>query len=483
LAGEETPPLWLAGGPLKPRDQVSKEVPPLKIERQPGKTKVYTPGGAVILPGEPPENEIRDNPVVKYLLQKKSTPTSPTEKLAPGNVLSAVLPDGIVLGATGPVGPGEPGGGPFVIVSSTGKVSFFGTKTLKKPLSLVGTFNLPTFGDHEAGLGLSWKVPSPAGDILFFINARQSAATVGSLVAALRDRGSTVHKVTLNFGAAVSGSDAALSLASKALPVPAAATAATLYAAADKGGVDAWIGLAWSAVAKFKGGRLTSVSISGVEIPVDKLGAVFGERLKKERRSPTLLPNRGSSTVARFNDWVQLVYGQSPWDVGYSAINRPWRGQGSSEPPPLLTDKGGVNVLNHGHPVTSVTEPVYELATQYGVLSPYTPIKSNAQAGKIIDETLIKIHRKSPKKYREAVLRLLNPYELNFGSVALQQVYKKWFLSPAYRQQVNKERIALGLAPLPEPGHRPADFQDVRDIFSGKSRPDLTKEEPIPISY
>jgi hypothetical protein len=482
----------LAGGPLKPRDQVPKKVPPLSIEREPHSTVVKTPNGTVRLPGHPNVEAILENPVVKYLLRpEKPTQTSPTKKLTPGNVLSAVLPDGIVLGATGPVPPAvAEGGGPFVIVSSTGKVSFFGTKTLKKPLSIVGTFNVPNVGDNEAGLGLSWKVPSPAGDILFFLNARQNRLTVSSLIRALRDRGTTEHRVTLNVGAAISGSDAALLAAMKTLPGPAAATAATLHAVADKGGVDAWIGLAWSAVAKFKGGRLTSVSISGVEIPVDKIGAVFGERLNKERRSPTLLPNRGSSAVARFNDWVQLVYGQSPWNVGFSAIDRyagPLRGPSSSEyPPPRLTDKGGVNVLNHGHPVTSVTEPIYELATQYGVLSPYTPITSNAQAGQIIDATLIEAHRRSPTKYREAVLRLLNPYELNFGSVALQQVYKKWFLSADYRQQVNKERIALGLAPLPEPRKdiRPADFQEVRDAFAGKFRiPDLTKEERVPISY
>jgi hypothetical protein len=364
------------------------------------------------------------------------------------NIGEILKPDAIVIGEThGPALAGDAlKGGNFALFSTKdGSATYFGAKPLralpdiptpfgpaKGGVALVGTRNQ---GGDEGGVGVSYKFPTPAGDVLLFVNGRQDAATAGGLAEALAGKpGDGQTKVSVNIGAAYSASDGALIAASGSLP-----GAVAIKAGADLANIDGWIGVGYRGVATFEEGQLKSVNISGVEIPIGDLGAKLGEQAQAQRQKPTLIPNRGSSQIASLNDTLLAVYGQSPWDIAHSAKKKTENGA-------TQVLNGTVDVLNHGNSVVAVAEPIYELGVKYGELGVGERIGSNAEAGQIVQNILKKAAAESPTAYFEALSRLNNKYDLNFGSLELQTIQQAY----------------------PQP--RPQDYEYVRDVFEGQYR-------------
>lgn len=386
-------------------------------------------------------------------------------------------PDAIVFGESHKLSNGLRGGNFGLISTTDGSVSYFGAKPIGQvnlgPLGNAGVSVVGTNGSRgdEAGVGLTWKVPTPAGDLLMFANVRQDGATVGNLLDNIQGKGQGTFTASVNVGAAYSVSDgAALALSNSAAPGSGVVTAAALELA----GADAWVGVGYRGTATFEGGQLKSINISGVEIPADKFGEVFGGAVQQQRQSPTLIPNMGSNQIASLNDDIQLAFGQSPWDVGFSAQKRDSAGA-------LEIRNGSTDVRNHGNHTTAVTEPVYELGVKYGALAPGQRITSNAQAGQVIDQTLNRALANDERneasgqnttEYLNGLNRLMNPYNLSFGSQHLESAYQSFNASGASQSLTNGSRALQGLNPLPVSGQtpRPQDYQQVRDIFQGELR-------------
>lgn len=210
----------------------------------------------------------------------------------PNQFLDVIAPDALVFGETHLNIPGTGGrfsGGNFGLVSlEDGSRTYFGAKPIPGipklefgPVSLgasvVGSNNVN--GD-EAGIGLSGKVPTPGGDVLVFINARQDVATGGNAIDnIIGNPGSGQQTVSINFGAAYSVSDGsilALSTANPAMGIPAAL-------AADLSGSDAWFGAAWRGTATFNDGELESINVSGQEIKGDQLRDFLSNAVRQQR--------------------------------------------------------------------------------------------------------------------------------------------------------------------------------------------------------
>jgi hypothetical protein len=429
-------------------------------------------------------------------MRANQTATVQLANNALANIGEILKPDAIVYGETHgatPLGIIGRGGNFGLISTKDGSQTYFGTQLLRPlppiptPLgparggiSLVGTNG--GRGD-ESGLGVAYKFPTPAGELLFFINGRQDAATGGNLIDALQGNAQGTVTASVNLGVAYSLSDGAATGIGAIFGGPIGANIGRLVA--DGTGADAWVGAAWRGSATFENGQLKSINISGVEIPAADIGNALGDQVQRQRQSPTLIPNRGSNEIASLNDNIQLLFGQSPWDVGHSAIKRDARG--------AVEVRGGtVDVRNHGNSITALTEPFYELGVKYGALRPGEKITSNAQAGQIADrvldsalqlDQLNKVKGISSQNYVTALNRLTNPYQLNFGSQQLTNFYNSFNSSGANQTLTNTSRALQGLPQLPTATNGispPADRSSVRSIFQGALRwpDDLSSQVP-----
>ena len=422
------------------------------------------------------------------------------------NAFELIKPDAIAFGEThGPTPWGNVlRGGNFGLTNTqTGVTRYFGTQfirpappigKIKGAITVVGTMG---DGADQAGLGISYKMPTPWGDVLFFFNIRQDIATAQNLYKSLTEGqpiGLGSISVGATFGVVYSVSDGALELLKKAVAMPWIAGLATAAkAGADLTGTDAWLGGAWRATVRFDGGKIKSINISGLEVPIEKIADVFSEVLKKFRKTPPQVvekkrpqgppgfQNGGSAQIASKNADIAMAYGQSPWDVAFSTIKRNSRG--------ALEIRGGtINVLNHGNRTIAVAEPLYELGVKYNVLALNERIRSNADAGRVIDRVLLKAKQEDQYQqtqgvrsnfYMQALTALMNPYELDFGSTPLKKAYQAYKTNPKNQAAINALRKAQGLPPLPS--QRPEDDKVVRDIYAGKLRwkPDL-QAKPAP---
>lgn len=368
--------------------------------------------------------------------------------------LEIIIPDAVVFGETHNP-PGFPGlaGGNFVLINAkTGQPSYFGAKPVKKladielkdgtkipqGISIVGSANPDT---DEAGGGYTATFPTPIGKILFFANIRQDGLTAGKLAEKIAGKeGDGKFTVSVNVGAAYSVSDG-LTIASAGLNP---AFAGGLRTVTEATGGNLWAGVGYRAQATFENGQLSSLKIGGVDVPIEKLGEFLANQVEAQRKSPTLPPNFGSNEIASINDTTLAIYGQSPWDIGASAATF---GKG-----------GAYDVKNHGNAVTAVTEPIYELGVREGVIAPGQRIKSNAEAGSIINTVLNRIAEREgagSEAYGKAVERLSNPYDLTFGSLTLEA------LKPITFEQ------------------KPADYDFVRSVFEGEFRKDQIKQPSL----
>ena len=135
-----------------------------------------------------------------------------------------------------------------------------------------------------------------------------------------------------------------------------------------------------------------------------------------------------------------------------------------------------------------MAEPLYELGVKYNVLALNERIRSNADAGRVIDRVLLKAKQEDQYQqtqgvrsnfYMQALTALMNPYELDFGSTPLKKAYQAYKTNPKNQAAINALRKAQGLPPLPS--QRPEDDKVVRDIYAGKLRwkPDL-QAKPAP---
>lgn len=201
--------------------------------------------------------------------------------------LRLAIPDAAVFGETHSV-PGAMGrGGNFGLIdTSTGETTYFGTKPFTTVnLGPLGTASVSVVGTNngrgdEAGLGLTWKLPTPAGDLLVFANIRQDGATVGNLMDAIQGKGQKTFTASVNLGGCYSLSDGAATMLSNAA-IPGSGIAAAR--ALELIGADAWVGAAYRGTITFERGQLKSVNISGVEIPAARLGEILGGRLQGTR--------------------------------------------------------------------------------------------------------------------------------------------------------------------------------------------------------
>lgn len=396
-----------------------------------------------------------------------------------GKAAEILKPDAVVFGETHKVSPLLRGGNFGLISTQDGQVSYFGAKPTGQTVKLgpLGEANVSIVGNNgakgdEGGMGLTWRVPTPAGDILMFANARQDAATGGNLIDAIQGKAQGTVTVSMNIGAAYSVSDgAALLLSNTAAPGSGVVAAAAL----EMAGADAWLGVGYRGSATFENGSLKSLNISGVEIKPEDFGRVFGNAVQEARKSPPISPNLGSNAAATTNDAIQLAFGQSPWQVGLSATKRDAQGR-------IELNQGTVNVLNHGNTVTAVTEPVYELGVKYGAITPGQLITTNAQAGEVIDRVLDRAMSNDKARaaqgqppayeYSTALNRLMNPYKLDFGSKPMQSAYQDYDSSKTQRDLTNASRSLQGLQRLPIQGEqpKPSDYDTVRSVFQGEMR-------------
>jgi hypothetical protein len=418
----------------------------------------------------------------------KPTPLQSAGKTI-AQVADALTPSAIVLGGSHDLPVGGRAGNFTLIDRRTGNQTYFGTKPLSPriapelasgffnkfklggavpAISLVGT-NGAANGD-EAGLGLSWKVPTRAGDLLVFANLRQDRANLGNLIDTNQGKGDKSFTGSVNIGAAYSLSDGALIGLGTVAGGPVGNQLATM--AAPLTPVDAWAGAAYRGSMKFENGKPVSVTLNDIEIPFNKLPEVLGKAAEKTRQSPPLIANKGSSAIASKNDNIQLVFGQSPWDVGLAA-------QAKTKSGALAMSNGTVDVRNHGNSVTTLTEPVYELGVKHGALKPGQRIKNNQEAGAVIDKVLAQASAldqrnvalgKKSNAHTTARDKFMNPYFLSMGSKTLQMEYGLFQRSGAYQALTNGSRILQKLPMLPVGAQKPKDFAFVKSAFQGEMR-------------
>ncbi len=407
-----------------------------------------------------------------------------------GKVADALVPSAVVLGESHDLPLAAGRGGNFALIDRrTGEKTYFATKPispkypdgigapawLKKlslpgkvlpAVSIVGTNN----SSDEAGLGLSWKVSSKVGDVLVFANLRQDGLTVGNLMDNLQGKGQKSFTVSVNFGAALSVSDSAIIGVGAVAGGPVGSMLASEVVAPNTP-ADAWVGAAYRGSLTFENGKPTSATLNGIKIPFGELGQVLGKAAEKARQSPPLIANNGSNAIASYNDNLQLLFGQSPWDVGFAA-------QAKTKSGGLLMRNGTVDVRNHGNSVTALTEPVYELGVRFSALSPGQRIKTNKEAGAVIDHILTNARAvdqtnaaagKKSNEYEIARNKLMNPYFLDMGSKQLQMEHRLFQGSNAYQALTNGSRLLQKLQMLPV-GRTPKDAAFVKAAFQGDLR-------------
>lgn len=403
---------------------------------------------------------------------------------------TALKPKAVLFAETHRVGGFLSGGNAGFISLEDGSVSYFGLKPIGRadlgPLGEVGIGIVGTNNgtNDEAGLSVSTRIPTPAGDLLLFATLRQDGMTIGNLIDLAQGRIQNSVTVSLSLGVAYSVSDGALLLLANSAAPGAGVIASSATAML---GADAWLGLGYRGTVTFEGGKLKSFNINGIEIPAGQIGEVLGKQVQEARKSPPIGPNLGSNAIASRNDDIQYAFGQSPWQVGFSAQDRDSRGA-------LKIRDGTVDVLNHGNHTTALTEPVYELGVKYGALRPGQRITSNAQAGGVIDQVLNaalaldtsnKAKGAQTNNYLTALNRFQNAYNLDFGSAQLQAAQNSFNGSSAAQTMTNASRAMQGLAPLPIAGKtpRPADYNLVRGIFQGDLRytgDNPSRPQPLP---
>ncbi|WP_227270877.1 hypothetical protein [Roseobacter weihaiensis] len=210
------------------------------------------------------------------------------------DTIDVVLPDALVLGASGPRG------GTFGLESfATGEITSFNSLSLNGPgQSVVGTVALDQEGNikSEAGFGYAKKIEIPVlanTEALVFVNARSDSLPndlewkpdgSSGLIPDVKE-GETVT-VSVNVGGAYSVSDAAAATVYGAVGsalVPGSGGFATRLGAetANATKYDAWAGLAWRATATFDSEGLVSVKIGDTEIPAEEIGDFIGNVLGK----------------------------------------------------------------------------------------------------------------------------------------------------------------------------------------------------------
>jgi hypothetical protein len=202
-----------------------------------------------------------------------------------GDALSVLLPDAVVAGGTLDV-PFVGKIGAFGIFPSTdlADATFFGAKPVTGPVgtipftnspfavSLVGTYNSQGV---EVGVGIAGKIPTPAGDVFMFMNARE-----GNLQTLLEDSKKTPDRpitLSMNFGAALSVTD----LAARGVTVGTGGLAAPVVESFAQVG-DLWAGAAYRASVTVRNGEITGLKLSGVDIPLDQLGAFLGQKVTND---------------------------------------------------------------------------------------------------------------------------------------------------------------------------------------------------------
>lgn len=225
-------------------------------------------------------------------------------------VVDALLPDALVVGETHGNLPGVGDalkGGNFALYGfENNNLTYFGARPvrslppiptplgeIKQGISIVGTANA---GGQEGGLGYTAKVPTPAGDMLIFINGRSGDATLDRLLG-----GEGSGTVSVNLGAAYSATDGGIRLAAGTVP-----GAAFVAAAAERlSGFDGWVGAAYRATAMFDEGRLVSVKIGDVDLPIERLGEDFGLRPESGLDGPDISDNALAVGGILFNAFLE----------------------------------------------------------------------------------------------------------------------------------------------------------------------------------
>jgi hypothetical protein len=224
-------------------------------------------------------------------------------------LLRLIEPDATAFGITTAVGPGAPHG-QFVLRTASGAYASFSSKTVK-PLppvptphgeikhgfSVVGTIGQTADGGitDQSGAGYAAKIPTPMGDMLLFANLRQDWATIGNI---FQDRERHVVNVTLGFGYSVSDG-AAQVLAAK---FPKAGV--PLQAGLNASGTDAWMAAAYAGQLVIENGAPTAIIISGVEVPLDQIAALFGDEIESGAMSGAFLPEALNNSPLRDFDPV-----------------------------------------------------------------------------------------------------------------------------------------------------------------------------------
>ncbi|SNT10657.1 hypothetical protein SAMN06265795_11432 [Noviherbaspirillum humi] len=414
----------------------------------------------------------------------------------------AVTPAAVAIGETHGYNVAIPllhSGGNFALISTdNARVAYFGSKAVTDIPRVFGGWGVGVVGtawngNNQAGIGLSRKF----GDVFVFLNFRQDAIGVKQLLSPqqMMDR---IQKgnfmgLKITFGVCFSAPDAVIDAALNLIPNFGKVIAGARRAMAAK----PWVGLAWSVASlNYKNGKLESIKVGHLTIPMDNPTKALEQAANCPPVKPPprvrfpARPNRGDAAVASVNDSKAMLSGESPWRVGYLAIRRDGKD--------IRVRNGTIDVLNHGNRATAVTEPFYELGVAYRVIEPGYQIKNNADAGRIAEGILRKaqiaiqgakndVERQFfQRAYLMTLARLMNTYDLNFGSQLLGQAYRRIKAvnqagNPANMGQGRTDnwevsdligmRAELGLTPLLLPGDRPpADYKAIRHIFSGGTR-------------
>jgi hypothetical protein len=203
-----------------------------------------------------------------------------------------LIPDAVVVGESHNV-PGLPPGGNFALFdTNTGQPTYLGISPAAS-ITPTGTIRLGPLGEagvsvvgsnntnDEAGIGLSVKVPTPAGDMLIFVNLRQDALTAGTILDALQGKVQRSITLSANVGAAFSASDVGTLGLNAIAPGAGAATATALAAL----GADAWVGAAYRAQVVITPDGL-KFKISGQEISAAQLPQALAAALQQARTTP-----------------------------------------------------------------------------------------------------------------------------------------------------------------------------------------------------
>ncbi|MEM8952114.1 MAG: hypothetical protein AAGA21_22475 [Pseudomonadota bacterium] len=323
---------------------------------------------------------------------------------------------------------------PFGNLSNTSLfVSNPGTAAGSFKVGGVGTWTPGNDNQLEPGFGGVTRIRladgTPLPDAAFFANGR-----LGGPIPPTGDVSASV-----NFGVLVSADqlvakglvNSAIALAPAAVvePTPAGEGIAGTLAAAGLGLEQAgrlgsgWVGVGYRGEARWSDGQFQGIFFNGQK--VDPTALLQDFMSEPTRYSPPVIPNGGNSTIAAFNYDSQLLFGSSPWDLGFSS--------------------GG---LNHGNGPVAVANQFYSVFRDHGVLNRFEPIRDNAHARELMTD-LRSRYSDRPDTLNAAFDRLVNRYDLDFGDPVLK-----------FSNSVDD---ILG-------AEKPGDYQYTRDVFEGDYR-------------